>query len=265
MREHTVTWTQDEELLHALAAGSTAVHRVVESAEQRPFASFLTTLAFRSALALLKDSPIRTDDALIGEVDFTLDGTWPATRTLCGSGRLNGPWDLGSMALLRVCQSFATADGTLGAVTLGVYLRGQGGFGGPTPPRSARQLLPTYEPTRIPVSLAPNASLLYRLLGDRNPLHANPATGHPILHGLLGIASVERALEDELGATLIGLNCRLNRPLVPDGTAELSIWPQPGSTPLRLSSLGVDAWTVASAKLLFLGGPTRSPAFASPP
>ena len=59
MRERTVTWTQDEELLHALAAGSISPRRTVESSQTAPFASFLTTLAFRTALPLLADTPVR--------------------------------------------------------------------------------------------------------------------------------------------------------------------------------------------------------------
>ncbi len=249
MAERTVSWTQDEELLHALAAGSISPIRTVESTNPTPFASFLTTLAFRSALPLLAQSPARTDDAIIGEVEFEIEGAWPFSRSLRVSGSVEGPWDLGSMALIRVRQAFFGDDGWLGEVTLGIYLPGQGDFGGKPPPRVPRAPLPRTEPRRIPVSIADNASLLYRLLGDRNPLHSNPNAGPAILHGLLGVASVERALEDELGARLTALRCRLNRPLRTGELAELELWPNPEWTRLRLSARGEDAWTVASARL----------------
>ena len=249
MAERTVVWTQDEELLHALAAGSTSPTRTVESSNTTPFASFLTTLAFRSALPLLAGSPVRADDAIIGEVEFEIGGLWPSSRALRVSGSVAGPWDLGSMAIIRVDQSFLGDDGWLGNVTLSIYLPGQGNFGGKPPRRVPRAPLPRTEPRRIPVTIADNAALLYRLLGDRNPLHTNPQAGPAILHGLLGVASVERALEDELGARLTALRCRLNRPLWTGELAELEVWPNPEWTPLRLSARGEEAWTVASARL----------------
>lgn len=252
-------WTVEEELLHALAAGATAAHRVWEGAPSRPFASFLATLAFRSAGPWLAEAQIDAAQAMIGEVELVRRGPWPAARAARVHGELLGRWDLGPMALVRVRQAFDTEAGPLGEVTLGIYVRGAGGFGGPRPPRAPRERLPDAPPESVPVALAANAALLYRLLGDPNPLHVDPAAaarfpdvtgGRPIAHGLLGVAAVERALEDRFGVELRAARLRLNRPLWPGEGAELLVWRSGGAPwPVRLRAHDDDAWTAASVEV----------------
>src|SRR5690606_16156220 len=70
-------------------------------------------------------------------------------------------------------------------------LRGDGGFGGPSPPSEPDPVMPTREPdATCELGTLPQQALIYRLSGDYNPLHADPEVAQrqgfpkPILHGL---------------------------------------------------------------------------------
>ncbi len=89
-----------------------------------------------------------------------------------------------------------------------LIIRDAGGFGGPRPPKSevpkaAAGASPTFNTT---FATSPEQALLYRLSGDLNPLHADPAFAAeagfaegPILHGLCSFGFMTRALVRHLG------------------------------------------------------------------
>src|SRR6185437_12676410 len=83
-----------------------------------------------------------------------------------------------------------------------VFIRGEGGFGGPrgTAPDWPE---PSVEPdVQVSYPTRPEQALLYRLSGDRNPLHSDPAFAaragfpRPILHGLCTYGFAVRGLID---------------------------------------------------------------------
>jgi acyl dehydratase len=104
-------------------------------------------------------------------------------------------YDMKRLAQVLVDSRAEDANGRLVAETTSTILfRGEGGFGGPPPPREPspverpRDTPPTFS---IEETTSPEQALLYRLSGDPNPLHADPefakAVGFeqgPILHGL---------------------------------------------------------------------------------
>jgi acyl dehydratase len=84
----------------------------------------------------------------------------------------------------------------------------------------------------------PVAALIYRLSGDPNPLHADPAVARkagfdrPILHGLCtyGVAcqSLVRELCEFDAARLCGMRARFTRPVFPGETLRTQWWRQDG-------------------------------------
>jgi acyl dehydratase len=81
---------------------------------------------------------------------------------------------------------------------------------------------------RFPTSV--NQALLYRLTGDRNPLHADPAFAaaggfdRPILHGLATYGITVRLLLGEFGGQLSFVDGRFTRPVTPGEELVVSAW-----------------------------------------
>src|SRR5258708_32216903 len=112
------------------------------------------------------------------------------------------------------------------------FIRGEGGFGGDRGPASAWER-PEREPDdRVEYATRPEQALLYRLSGDRNPLHSDPkfAAGggfdRPILHGLCTYGFTGRALLHALcgsdPARFGTMQARCSRPVVPGDTLVVS-------------------------------------------
>jgi acyl dehydratase len=131
---------------------------------------------------------------------------------------------------------FDNTDGALlCSLRSNAICRADGGFGGPPVSMPAALPLPPREPDcfldfRIPLQ----AALIYRLSGDDNPLHADPAVAHragfkrPILHGLCtyGIAGYAvAALAAEGDASRLGrFDARFSAPVYPGDLLRTELW-----------------------------------------
>jgi acyl dehydratase len=115
------------------------------------------------------------------------------------------------------------------------FLRGDGGFGGPSGPTPEPHRLPERQPDiSVDLPTLPQAGLIYRLSGDYNPLHADPAVAagagfsRPILHGLctFGVAgrAVLRACCDNDQRRLGSFRARFSAPVYPGETIRTEIW-----------------------------------------
>lgn len=116
-----------------------------------------------------------------------------------------------------------------------LLLRGDGGFGGVPPTRDEVPAPPAREADAIvPVATSPRAALIYRLSGDWNPLHADPAVAaragfsRPILHGLAsyGIAGrvVLGTFADNDPTALRHLAMRFSGIVLPGDTLNFRLW-----------------------------------------
>lgn len=115
------------------------------------------------------------------------------------------------------------------------FCRGDGGFGGPTRSRSSLHSIPQRAHDLVcELPTRPEAALIYRLSGDLNPLHADPAVAkaagfaRPILHGLatFGVAghAVLKSLCDYEPAALKSLAGRFSAPVFPGETIRVEMW-----------------------------------------
>lgn len=134
----------------------------------------------------------------------------------------------------REVRDAASGD-LLCTLTTTSFCRGDGGFGGPAGPASTVHELPQRSPDQVcDLSTLPQAALIYRLNGDFNPLHADPAVARaagfsrPILHGLcsLGVAghALLKAVCDYDPARLAELDVRFSAPVLPGETLRTEIW-----------------------------------------
>jgi acyl dehydratase len=115
------------------------------------------------------------------------------------------------------------------------FARADGGFGGPNEGGPEPHVVPTRAPdTEVAIKTNPNQALIYRLSGDRNPLHADPnfakAAGfdRPILHGLCTYGVTCRAVLSAycgFDPTLIrGHDVRFSAPVFPGETIVTRMW-----------------------------------------
>lgn len=128
------------------------------------------------------------------------------------------------------------------------FCRADGGFAtAATPGDAPLEPLPPV-PQRAPdmtmsMPTVPSAALLYRLNGDRNPIHALPAAARqagferPILHGLCtyGMACravLRQACADE-PSRLASLSVRFSAPFIPGETLRVEMWRGAGHVQFR--------------------------------
>ena len=116
-----------------------------------------------------------------------------------------------------------------------VFARGDGGFGGPKGSGPAPHPTPEREPdVTCALETRPDQALLYRLNGDRNPLHADPGLAKsvgfpvPILHGLCTYGTACRAIVTTIcdyDHTMIrGFDLRFSAPVYPGETIITDMW-----------------------------------------
>jgi len=132
-----------------------------------------------------------------------------------------------------------------------LLLRGEGGFGGPRPPKLLRAVPPEGDAPafRVEVQTALNQALLYRLNGDINPIHARPEIAkeagfdRPILHGLCSYGIAARAALRELAgdepARFKSFEARFASVVMPGDKLLVDGWPldEPGAAVLALTNV----------------------------
>ena len=153
--------------------------------------------------------------------------------------RITDIWDKGKAAvILNETTVTDPAGNLLWTVKRSIFARGEGDFGGERGPSTsvpAPERTPDFE---IDVPVLPQQALLYRLCGDRNPLHSDPefasAAGfpRPILHGLCTYGMVCKALTDtvlEADANRVGsYGARFAGVVFPGETLKASVWKDGG-------------------------------------
>jgi acyl dehydratase len=154
-------------------------------------------------------------------------------------------YDKGSAALV-VTESTAVdaATGDPLVTTRGsIFIRGEGGFGGDRGP-AADWAMPSGPPdAQVTYPVPGDQALLYRLTGDRNPLHSDPkfaARGgfdRPILHGMCTYGYTGRALLHAVCGSdpgrFLSMEGRFTRPVMPGDELTISIWADGGTAYFR--------------------------------
>ena len=165
----------------------------------------------------------------------------PLTRrgTVIGRTRVTEIIDKGAGKGALVYSERALIDAETGeqivAVTQTTFCRGDGGFGGPARTAPPVHVVPQRAPDIVcERPTRPEAALIYRLSGDPNPLHADPAVARaagfarPILHGLatFGIAchGILKSLCDSDVTWLKAISGRFSAPVFPGETIRTEMW-----------------------------------------
>jgi acyl dehydratase len=124
------------------------------------------------------------------------------------------------------------ADEPIATCESTTFCRADGGFGSYSRTSRSSEPVPEREPDHVvSVRVPSQAALLYRLNGDRNPLHADPEYARqagferPILHGLgtLGIASVA-VWRQWPALQFTGIETRFASAVYPGETLAIDLW-----------------------------------------
>ncbi len=142
---------------------------------------------------------------LHGEQDIEIHQPIPTDATVTSSGRIAGIYDKGKAALVVLeVHTKDEAGKALFTNRFSLFLRGEGGFGGESGPKAGNEA-PTRAPDGVIASpTLPQQALIYRLSGDKNPLHADPdfakmgGFDKPIIHGLCSYGVVCKAIVDKV-------------------------------------------------------------------
>ena len=257
-------WTERDTLLYALGVGAGAddLAFTTENSHgipQQVLPTFAVICCMGFAAAPLVGS-FNWGRLLHGSQEIRLSAPLPAAGALSVVAEVADIQDKGegknAIIMLRARGS-DPATGVQIAETLStLVIRGDGGFGGQPGRRSAAPEFPDREPdARIALPTREDQALLYRLSGDRNPLHSDPWFARemagfekPILHGLCTYGFAGRALLAELAggdaANLTSMSARFSSPVFPGETLTTSIWrTAPGRAVYRTEASGPDGAT----------------------
>ncbi|WP_019973011.1 MaoC family dehydratase [Mycobacterium sp. 141] len=158
-----------------------------------------------------------------------------------------------AVVMLKGIGTDPATDEVLVETLTTVVIRGEGGFGGQPGRRPAVPEIPESEPdARLALPTREDQALIYRLSGDRNPLHSDPwfaknlaGFPKPILHGLCTYGVAGRALVAELcggdATKLRAVAARFSSPVFPGETLTTSIWrTAPGTAVFRTEAAAPD-------------------------
>ncbi len=158
----------------------------------------------------------------------------PASGTLLTTANIRAIYDMKKLAqvVIDTKSTLAATSELVFETTWQILFRGEGGFSGPRPPADPDE--PDFPKDREPSftheeTTSPEQALLYRLLGDYNPLHADPEFATqvgfpqgPILHGLCTYGFAARAVIKHLAggdaSQLRMMSAQFRRPVWPGDT-----------------------------------------------
>ncbi|ESO07821.1 hypothetical protein HELRODRAFT_98504 [Helobdella robusta] len=186
----------------------------------------------------INGTPIDFTQVLHGEQYVELFEPLPTSGTLQSRSRVVDKLDKGKGAALLVDTNLYKKDGTKVAYQQNVFfVNGSGGFGGP---RTSEKMIPVLNsPDRKPdASIAQKTCIdqaaLYRLSGDRNPLHISPVFASlagfdtPILHGLSSYGFAVRHVMKQYCNDDVKLfksaKVRFSSPVFPGQTIQTDMW-----------------------------------------
>src|SRR5688500_2610322 len=259
------SWTSSDVLLYHLAVGAgsrpgdnlspDALRWTLDTDDLQVLPSFAvvapTFHATDPPSLELPGCDINLAQVVHGAQEVHVAGALPTSGSARLTTRITDVWDKGKAAVIWQ-EGVATGpdDTGLWRVRACIVVKGEGGWGGDRG-ESAAVVVPDRAPdASTTYTVTPQQALLYRLCGDRNPLHSDPefakAAGFdaPILHGLCTYAIVLREVIDLLldgDATAVGgFRARFAGVVFPGETLTMRAWDEPDGIVVT-STVGEDA------------------------
>ncbi|MDP6343589.1 MAG: MaoC/PaaZ C-terminal domain-containing protein [Alphaproteobacteria bacterium] len=232
-----------ETMLYALGVGfgrdAMDANELAYTFEKDTLKTVPTMAAVLTRGGLLHDCGWDYTKVLHGEQRLTLHRPLPPEGELIADARVSEAYDKGEGKGAIICsETTARLKGDsepLFVVGSTIFARGDGGFGGPAGSGPAPHPTPERQPdATCELQTRADQALLYRLNGDRNPLHADPELAAsvgfpvPILHGLCTYGTACRAILTTIcdydHSMIRGFDVRFSAPVYPGETIITDIW-----------------------------------------
>lgn len=250
------TYTRRDTMLYALGVGlgadplDTDQLKFVFEENLAALPTMAITLGYPGPWFAHPDTGITRTHTVHGEQSFVTHKPLPVEGTIIGTNRVTAVIDKGEgrgAIMLTECNVTDKATGaTLCTWSSSLFCRADGGFGGPAGPTPLPHPVPATAPDAVcDLATLPQAALIYRLSGDYNPLHADPAYAAkagfkaPILHGRCTFGVAGHALLKTLcgydPSRLLSMAGRFSSPVYPGETIRTEMWRDGGVVTFRSS------------------------------
>ncbi len=236
MAATTFSWDETDAILYALGVGARPPGELDLLDEHRGpavlptfalIANWWAVKDLRSVLDLGSHPIVHSAQSLHLERPIGIRGEVTVTA------EVTAVWDKGKHAAIDVTSQGSDSDGALFSAVSQTMVLGAGGFGGEPGPKGPGD--PQGEPDAVyHDTIRPEQAAIYRLSGDRNPLHIDPAAARKFgfddvfLHGLCTLGFAARALINALGdgdpQALTSISCRFAKPVSLDATISTQAW-----------------------------------------
>jgi len=232
------TLTRKDTVLYALGVGASELDFVFEE-RLKALPTMAVVLGYPGFFWRQPEYGVTWQKLLHGEQWLELHGPLPVEGEIIGETRIEALVDKGPEKGAIAWSSRRITDGTgrhIATVRGASFLRGDGGFGGASQGGPTPNPAPPERPCEeaVTITTAANQAMIYRLSGDLNPLHIDPAVAAaggfkaPILHGLCTYGIVGRAILAACcgnePARFKRMDVRFSSPVYPGETIVTEIW-----------------------------------------
>lgn len=222
---HTATYDDAAAILYALSVGATATDLdLVYERDLRVLPTQACALGLWAVEAAGRLGAYDPRRSLHASQRLVLHRPMPREGRIEMTGRIAAVQDKGKAALVEV-----EVTSEVFSATYHIFLPGMGGWGGERGTKNAPAEVPELVRSTA-FATSPDLAALYRLTGDRHPVHIDPETAaangfdRPILHGLCTLGIAARVAAGQQGvhpASLQELEVRLAAPVLPGDTVEV--------------------------------------------
>jgi acyl dehydratase len=243
---HEASWNSKDCLLYALGVGAGMtdptgfeLEFTTENSQeitQRVLPTFPVVVQSGGGRAFADIGTFNPAMLVHGEQSVHLHGSLPVQGTISAVTTVTGIYDKGSGAVIAMetAATDAASGQPLWTTTNSAFIRGEGGWGGDRGPSGTVEFPDRAPDHSVTYITRPDQALLYRLCGDRNPLHSDPkfaAMGgfdRPILHGLCSFGFTGRALLHSLCGSdperFVSMSARFSKPVFPGQDLNVAMW-----------------------------------------
>ncbi len=261
-------WSQDDVILYHLGVGAgvpaTDPNELAYTYEGNlkvlPSYGVIPVSGALGSMAGIPGVDINFAMVLHGEQDLEIRKTIPTQAKVVHKSRVADIFDKGKAALIILEVETAEEGGDVLFVNrFSIFARGEGGFGGEGGPKAGNQAPDRAPDYQAESTTMPQQALLYRLNGDKNPLHADPEFAKmggfdtPILHGLCSYGVVCKAVVDTVfdgDTTKVGrYQARFAGVVFPGETIVTSMWKEGDKILVEAKSKERDAPVITNAAI----------------